>query len=119
MEAMGKCRRNDCYHRAFFYVMGITSETRANIDKMFDFQHDWILPEGMHGGWQTSGTVRVCQLLIFGTDTAVNGKVMNIHQMICSAADSHLTLWRASNSVILNIAVTLRQPGSRRSKHDK
>lgn len=62
MEAMGKCRRNDCYHRAFFYVMGITSETRANIDKMFDFQHDWILPEGMHGGWQTSGTVRVCQL---------------------------------------------------------
>ena len=22
MEAMGKCRRNDCYHWAFFYVNG-------------------------------------------------------------------------------------------------
>ena len=62
VEMMGKCRKNDTYHRAFFYVMGIASETRANINRMFDFKNDWIMPEGMHGGWQTSGTVRVCQL---------------------------------------------------------
>ena len=31
LENMMKCRVNDCYHRAFFYVMGIASETRANI----------------------------------------------------------------------------------------
>ena len=62
VEMMGKCRKNDTYHRAFFYVMGIASETRANINRMFDFKNDWIIPEGMHGGWQTSGTVRVCQL---------------------------------------------------------
>ena len=43
LENMMKCRVNDCYHRAFFYVMGIASE-------------------GMHGGWQTSGTVKVCHL---------------------------------------------------------
>ena len=30
LENMMKCRVNDCYHRAFFYVMGIASETRAN-----------------------------------------------------------------------------------------
>ena len=52
LENMMKCRVNDCYHRAFFYVMGIASETRANC----------IEPEGMHGGWQTSGTVKVCHL---------------------------------------------------------
>ena len=59
---MNKCRVNDCYHRAFFYVMGIASETRANINQMFDFKNDCIEPDGMHGGWQTSGTVRVCRL---------------------------------------------------------
>lgn len=42
--------------------MGIAPETRANIRQMFDFQQDCIEPDGMHGGWQTSGTVRVCQL---------------------------------------------------------
>lgn len=57
-----KCRVNDCYHRAFFYVMGIASETRANIKQMFDFKNDCIVPEGMRGGWQTSGTVKVCHL---------------------------------------------------------
>ena len=62
LDMMGEARRNDCYHRAFFYVMGIAPETRANIRQMFDFKQDCIDPEGMHGGWQTSGTVRVCRL---------------------------------------------------------
>ncbi len=62
LENMSKCRVNDSYHRAFFYVMGIASETRANISQMFDFKNDCIEPDGMHGGWQTSGTVRVCRL---------------------------------------------------------
>lgn len=42
--------------------MGIAPETRANIRQMFDFKQDCIEPDGMHGGWQTSGTVRVCRL---------------------------------------------------------
>ena len=62
MENLNKCRRNDCYHQAFFYVMGISEETRMNIGQMFDFKNDCIIPEGMHGGWQTSGTVKVCNL---------------------------------------------------------
>ena len=62
LENMNKCRVNDSYHRAFFYVMGIASETRANINQMIDFKNDCIEPDGMHGGWQTSGTVKVCRL---------------------------------------------------------
>ena len=62
LDMMSEARRNDCYHRAFFYVMGIAPETRANIRQMFDFKQDCIEPDGMHGGWQTSGTVRVCRL---------------------------------------------------------
>lgn len=59
---MQKSKVNDVYHRAFFYVMGISGETRANINQMFDFKSDGIKPEGMHGGWQTSGSIRVCKL---------------------------------------------------------
>ena len=62
LENMNKCRVNDSYHRAFFYVMGIASETRANINQMFDFKNDCIEPDVMHGGGQTSGTVKVCRL---------------------------------------------------------
>jgi len=62
LEMMIKCKVNDSYHRAFFYVMGIADGTRANINQMFDFKQDCINPDGMHGGWQTSGTVRVCHL---------------------------------------------------------
>lgn len=62
LEMMMKSKVNDYYHRAFFYVMGISEGTRRNINQMFDFKADCIKPEGMHGGWQTSGTVRVCHL---------------------------------------------------------
>lgn len=62
LENMMKCRVNDCCHRAFFYLMGIAGETRRNINSMFNFQTDRIKLEGMHGGWQTSGTVKVCRL---------------------------------------------------------
>ena len=44
LNMMSEARRNDCYHRAFFYVMGIAPETRANIRQMFDFKQDCIEP---------------------------------------------------------------------------
>lgn len=62
LSMMAKSRHNDSYHRSFFYVMGIAPETRANIQQMFNSKEDCIEPDGMHGGWQTSGTVRVCRL---------------------------------------------------------
>ena len=47
LENLDKCKVNDCYHRAFFYVMGISEETRMNIGKMFDFKRDCIIPEAL------------------------------------------------------------------------
>ena len=97
LDMMSEARRNDCYHRAFFYVMGIAPETRANIRQMFDFKQDCIEPEGMHGGWQTSGTVRVCAALlsISGTATPTRSTATPIPRRICSAASSPPTLWKA------------------------
>ena len=104
-ENLEKCRHKDCYHQAFFYVMGISEETRMNIGKMFDFKNDCIVPEGMYGGWQTSGTVKVCTLpLIFGTALRKKAKKIFSHRMSCSVVDMLPTLWRVLNSGIPNIA---------------
>ena len=55
-----KSGNTDSYHRAFFYVMGIADEMRGNIQSLFDFKEHMIKPEGLHAGWQTSGTRRAC-----------------------------------------------------------
>ena len=86
LENLDKCKVNDCYHRAFFYVMGISEETRMNFGKMFDFIRDCIIPEGMHGGWQTSGMV-----------FQKNAGKSSVHRWNCSAADMLRILWRVSS----------------------
>ena len=96
MDMMSEAKRNDCYHRAFFYVMGIAPETRANIRQMFDFGQDCIEPEGMNGGWQTSGTVRVCRLAsISGTAIPTRSTATPIPRRTCSAVSLAPTSWRA------------------------
>jgi len=61
-EMIKKSRVNDSYHRAFFYVMGISPDTRRNIRRLFDFEMDCVNLEGLRDGWQTSGSVRVCHM---------------------------------------------------------
>lgn len=57
-----KCRINDSNHRAFFYCMGISDTTRKFVGRVFDFTNDRIRPEGLSGGWQTGGTMRLTRL---------------------------------------------------------
>ena len=52
--------RNDCYHRALFYLIGVSGDTRKMVDRLFDFNEDCIRPEALHSGWQTDGTYRLC-----------------------------------------------------------
>ncbi len=61
-QMMAKSRVNDCYHRAFFYCVGISDTARCNVGRVFDFEQDCINPEGLHEGWQTGGTVRLTRL---------------------------------------------------------
>ena len=120
LENMMKCRVNDCYHRAFFYVMGIASETRANINQMFNFKEDCIEPEGMHGGWQTSGTVKVCHLafnLWNGYAEEGRERYFTPEELFC--CELLPTLWRASRSDTPNIAGSFLLPENRRKFQDK
>ena len=46
----------DPYHKAFFYTMGISGETRRHIEDAFDFEEHGIKPDCLSDGWQTSGS---------------------------------------------------------------
>lgn len=53
-----------CYHQAFFYTAGLNGDTRRHIHAIFDLKENCIRPEGLHQGWQTSGS-RYVTLLAF------------------------------------------------------
>ena len=61
-ECTEKCRVNDCYHQAFFYIMGVARDTRTHINSVFDFKTDCIKPKGLNEGWQTGSTAKACRL---------------------------------------------------------
>ena len=52
----------DIYRKVFFYVMGLTYETRAHIQELYNFQEARISPENMGGAWQTYTTRLVCRM---------------------------------------------------------
>ncbi|QGZ99267.1 DUF6075 family protein [Dehalobacter restrictus] len=52
----------DVYHRAFFYTMGISKETRDHIRSLFDFEENCIKTQNLTAAWQTGGTIRLCRL---------------------------------------------------------
>ena len=55
-----KCR--DGYHRALFYTLGISRDTRSHIRDLYDFTNESIKPEGLTAPWQTGSSIRVCRL---------------------------------------------------------
>lgn len=60
--SMKKSKRQDTYHRSALYTLGLTEDTRRNIDEVFNFAEDCIEPDGLFAGWQTSGTMQVCRM---------------------------------------------------------
>lgn len=51
-----RCWQNDIYHKALIYCLGISPDTRRNVDRIFDFQSNLIKPECLQEGWITSGS---------------------------------------------------------------
>lgn len=98
LENLDKCKVNDCYHRAFFYVMGISEETRMNIGKMFDLRgtvsYRKVCTEV---GRQVAQSKSATLPLISGMDLRKKAGKTSIHRRNCSVADMHRTLWRVSS----------------------
>lgn len=62
ISMMEKSPKNDSYHRAFFYCVGISVTTRTNINRLYSLKEDRIEPDALHDGWQTSGSMRITRL---------------------------------------------------------
>lgn len=61
-EQLNKVRYQDVYHKALCYCLGISNDTRKNIDHIYDFKSGSIKTECLHEGWQTSGSIRVVRM---------------------------------------------------------
>lgn len=59
---MKKCRRQDVYHKALIYCLGISEDTRVNIDRIYDLRTGYVKTECLQEGWQTSGSVRIVRM---------------------------------------------------------
>ena len=52
----------DCYVASTFYLLGLSDDTRRNFKTLFDMKTRTIRQEGLHAGWQTGSSVKVCRL---------------------------------------------------------
>ena len=50
------------YHKAFCYCLGISVDTRRNINSIYDFKTGCVKTECLHEGWQTSGSMKVVRM---------------------------------------------------------
>lgn len=53
---------NDPYRKALFYTLGLTEETRNNIDSLYSFKWREINFDGLRQGWQTGTSMRITRL---------------------------------------------------------
>ena len=61
-ESLVKCRYRDIYHAALLYCLGISEDTRRNVDRIYDFTSGFVKTECLHEGWQTSGSLKIIRM---------------------------------------------------------
>ncbi|RCX20918.1 hypothetical protein DFR58_101120 [Anaerobacterium chartisolvens] len=53
---------SDPYRKALFYALGLTAETRNNINSLYDFADNAIDFDGLNRPWQTGTSAKVTKL---------------------------------------------------------
>ena len=61
-EKLKEVRYQDVYHKALCYCLGISDDTRRNVDSIYDFKTGCVKTECLHEGWQTSGSAKVVRI---------------------------------------------------------
>lgn len=54
--------KNDCYHRALVYTIGITDDTRRHWGQMYNKKERAIIKDSINAAWQTGGSVKATRL---------------------------------------------------------
>jgi len=61
-EKLKEVRYQDVYHKALCYCLGISVDTRRNINSIYDFKTGCVKTECLHEGWQTSGSMKMVRM---------------------------------------------------------
>lgn len=61
-EYLPQCRYQDVYHNALIYCLGIDSDTRDHVKRIYDFKTGNVKPECLREGWQTSGSAKIVRM---------------------------------------------------------
>ena len=61
-EKLKEARCQDEYHKALCYCLGISADTRKNIDRIYDFKTGSVKTECLQEGWQTRTSVKVVRM---------------------------------------------------------
>ena len=61
-EQLNRVRYQDVYHKTLCYCLGISDDTRRNINSIHDFKSGCVKTECLHEGWQTSGSMKVVRM---------------------------------------------------------
>ena len=59
---LSRCRYQDVYHKALVYCLGISSDTRVNVDRIYDFKSGCVKTKCLQEGWQTSGSAKIVRM---------------------------------------------------------
>lgn len=61
-NCLPKCKKQDVYHKALIYCLGISGDTRQNIERIFDFERGSVKTGCLDDGWITSGSAKVVRM---------------------------------------------------------
>ncbi len=61
-DSVLRCRYQDTYHQALCYCLGLSADTRSQVNRIYDFKSGYIQPDCIHEGWITSGSRRIVLL---------------------------------------------------------
>ena len=59
---LSKCRTQTVYHKALVYCLGISEDTRNNIEQIYNFRTGSINIDCLDEGWITSGSAKVVRM---------------------------------------------------------
>ena len=98
-EKLKEVRYQDVYHKALVYCLGISDDTRRNINSIYNFKTGCVKTECLHEGWQTSGSLKVVRMMRRNRWTSADGTQWKN----CSAVPMRLIFGRRYRFVIRNM----------------
>lgn len=59
---LSKCPYQYTNHKALVYCLGLSEDTRRNVNRIYDFKTGFIKPECLREGWQTGGSRKIVRI---------------------------------------------------------